>query len=53
MITPITPAARLIAEAREMAERIAATPEGRRAARLSEGNPDLEALTRAIFGRDV
>jgi len=46
-------AARLIAEAREMAERIASTPEGRKAARLSAGVPEFEAITRALFGRDL
>ena len=46
----MTPAQKLIQQAREEAERIASTKEGREAARLSEGNPALEALTRQIYG---
>ena len=43
----------MIREAQERAERIAATKEGRKAARLSSGTPELESVTRALFGRDI
>lgn len=49
----MTPAQKLIQQAQEDAERIASTPEGRKAAKLSEGNEALEELTRRIFGSDL
>lgn len=49
----MTSAAKLIDRASQVAERIAATKEGREAARLSAGNPALEAITHRLFGRDV
>lgn len=53
MAADMTPAQKLIKQAREEADRIASTKEGRKAAKLSDGNSDLEAVTRALFGRDV
>jgi hypothetical protein len=45
----MTQADETIARAIDIAERIAATKEGRDAARLSDGVPELEAVTRALF----
>ena len=49
----MTQAEKTLQRAKETAERVAATKEGRKAARLSDGEPDLEAITQALFGRDV
>lgn len=48
----MTQADQIIARAIQTAERIAATKEGREAARLSEGVPELEAITRALYGQE-
>ena len=48
----MTQAEQAMKRAIEMAERIAATKEGREAARLSEGVPELEAITRALYGQE-
>jgi hypothetical protein len=49
----MTQAEQAMKRAIEIAERIAATKEGREAARLSDGVPELEAITRALFANQI